>query len=49
MANSLDFRGLRRPQAIVQGSDSLFKTEIDATDLIDNKPFRFNDSRPIEI
>jgi hypothetical protein len=49
MANSLDFRGLRRPQAIVQGSDALFKTEIDATDLIDNKPFRFNDSRPIEI
>jgi len=49
VANSLDFRGLRRPQAIVQGADALFKTEIDATDLINNKPFRFNDSRPIEI
>uniref|UniRef100_A0A6C0I336 Uncharacterized protein n=1 Tax=viral metagenome TaxID=1070528 RepID=A0A6C0I336_9ZZZZ len=49
MSNSIDFRGLRRPQAIVQGSDALFKTEIDATNLIDNKPFRFNDSRPIEV
>jgi hypothetical protein len=49
MSNSLSFVGLRRPQAIVQGSDALFKTEIDATNLIDNKPFRFNDSRPIEI
>lgn len=49
MANSISFIGLRRPQAIVQSSDALFQTELDASDLINNKPFRFNDSRPIEV
>jgi hypothetical protein len=49
MANSLSFVGLRRPQAILQSSDALFQTELDTSDLINNKPFRFNDSRPITV
>lgn len=45
----VNFVGLRRPQATTVGSDSLFIQEIGPEDLIHNKPFRFNDSRPIEI
>ena len=42
VANSLPFQGLRRPQAIVQDSNALYKTEIDASDFINNPKFRFN-------
>jgi len=42
VSNSLSWQGLRRPQSIVQDSNALFKTEIDASDLINNLKFRFN-------
>lgn len=45
----VNFVGLRRPQAVVQDAAALLKTEVSASDLINNKPFRFNDSRPIEV
>ena len=41
IGNSLSFVGLRRPQATAQGSDSLFITEVDATNIIDNPRFNF--------
>ena len=41
IGNSLSFTGLRRPQATAQGSDSLFITEVDATNIIDNPRFNF--------
>ena len=42
VANSVPFQGLRRPQSVVQDSNALYKTEIDASDFINNPKFRFN-------
>lgn len=42
LVNSLDWRGLRRPQAVTQDSNSLFQTEIGASDLIGHPKFSFN-------
>ena len=41
VGNDLSFVGLRRPQAIAQSADSLFITEADATNIINNPRFNF--------
>ena len=40
----VDFRGLRRPQAIPQSKNAMFVTELGPNDFANNKPFNFNNS-----